>query len=120
RIWGFSAGGALIKNKLFWYYTYDQHHRNFPGTAKANSPSAFFSQPDASLTGLNGSPTCDLTTGYLSGSATASASNYFSNYTLDSYACTLAARQRLSSYEAGAASYGAGLGNLLTDLGSVP
>lgn len=120
RIWGFSAGGPLIKDKLFWYYTYDQHHRNFPGTAKANSPSAFFSQPDASLTGLNGSPTCDLTTGYLSGSATASASNYFSNYTLDSYACTLAARQRLSSYEAGAAAYGAGLGNLLTDLGSVP
>lgn len=120
RIWGFSAGGPLIKDKLFWYYTYDQHHRNFPGTAKANSPSAFFSQPDASLTGLNGSPTCDLTTGYLSGSATASDPNYFSNYTLDSYACTLAARQKLSSYAAGAAAYGAGLGNLLTDLGSVP
>ena len=120
RIWGFSAGGPLIKDKLFWYYTYDQHHRNFPGTAKANSPSAFFSQPDASLTGLNGSPTCDLTTGYLTGSAKATDSNYFSNYTLDSYACTLAAREKLSSYEAGAAAYGAGLGNLLTDLGSVP
>jgi hypothetical protein len=120
RIWGFSAGGPLIKDKLFWYYTYDQHHRNFPGTAKANSPSAFFSQPDASLTGLNGSPTCDLTTGYLTGSASSSAPNYFSNYTLDSYACTLAARQKLTSYDAGAAAYGAGLGNLLTDLGSVP
>jgi hypothetical protein len=120
RIWGFSAGGPLIKDKLFWYYTYDQHHRNFPGTAKANSPSAFFSQPDASLTGLNGSPTCDLSTGYLTGSAKTTDSNYFSNYTLDSYACTLAARQKLSSYDAGAAAYGAGLGNLLTDLGSVP
>ncbi|NYF78730.1 TonB-dependent receptor [Granulicella arctica] len=120
RIWGFTAGGALIKDKLFWQYTYDQHHRDFPGTAKANSPSAFFSQPDASLAGLNGSPTCNLTTGYLTGSAKSTASNYFANYTLDSYACTLAAREGLTSYAAGATAYGNGLVTLLSDLGSVP
>jgi outer membrane receptor protein involved in Fe transport len=115
RIWGFSAGGPLIKDKLFWYYTYDQHHRNFPGTAKATSPSVFFSQPDATLDGVGGSPTCDVTTGYLSGSAATNA-----NYALDSQACTLAAREKLTSYAAGAAAYGAGLGALLTDLGRVP
>jgi hypothetical protein len=120
RIWGFTAGGSLIKDKLFWQYTYDQHHRIFPGTAKANSPSSFFAQPDATLAGLNGAPTCNLTTGYLTGSATTTAPNYYANYTLDSYACTLAARERLTSYAAGATAYGNGLVALLGDLGSVP
>ena len=118
RIWGFNAGGALIKDKLFWSYTYDQHHRKFPGTAKANSPASFFSQPDATLTGsdITGTaPTCNLTTGYLSGSASTN-----TNYTLDSYACTLAAREGLANYAAGATAYSAGLVALLGDLGTVP
>ena len=118
RIWGFNAGGPLIKDKLFWSYTYDQHHRKFPGTAKANSPKSFFSQPDPTLTGsdITGTaPTCDLTTGYLSGSTSTN-----TNYTLDSYACTLAAREGLASYGAGATAYGAGLVTLLGDLGTVP
>ena len=115
RIWGFSAGGALIKDKLFWQYTYDQHHRNFPGTAKANSPSAFFSQPHATLASIPGSPTCSLATGYLSGTSTSN-----SNYALDSQTCTLAARLGLASYDAGATLYGNGLASLLPDLGSVP
>jgi len=115
KIWGFSAGGPLIKDKLFWYYTYDQHHRIFPGTAKANVPKTFFSQPDPTLASIAGSPTCSLTTGYLSGSTTTNP-----NYTLDSQTCTLAAREGLASYDAGAAAYGAGLASLLPDLGSVP
>jgi len=107
RIWGFTAGGALIKDKLFWQYTYDQHHRNFPGTAKAAIPGTFFAQPDAALpTGA----ACDLTTGYLSGSTS----------TLDAQTCTLAAREKLGSYAAGAAAYGAGLASFLPDLGAVP
>ncbi len=115
RIWGFSAGGAILKDKLFWQYTYDQHHRNFPGTAKANSPSAFFSQPDGTLASIAGSPTCDLTTGYLSGSTSTNP-----NYALDSQTCTLAARLHLVNYDAGATLYGNGLASLLPDLGSVP
>src|SRR6202048_5004568 len=39
---GFGAGGPLLKNKLFWFYAYDQYKRNFPGVAKPASPSAFF------------------------------------------------------------------------------
>lgn len=128
RIWGFTAGGALIKDKLFWQYTYDQHRRIFPGTAKANSPSSFFTQPDAAV---SGSPnmvtpaatstttyptyTCNLATGYLtpnSGTTAAPA--------LDAQTCTLAAREGLASYNAGAAAYATGLGVLLGDLGSVP
>ena len=115
KIWGFSAGGPLMKDKLFWYYTYDQHHRVFPGTAKANVPKTFFSQPDPVLANIAGAPTCSLATGYLSGSTTTN-----TNYTLDSQTCTLAAREGLASYDLGAAAYGAGLASLLPDLGSVP
>ncbi len=41
KIWGFAAGGALIKDKLFWYYTYDQHHHIFPGVATSCKPDDF-------------------------------------------------------------------------------
>lgn len=52
--WGFGVGGPLIKDKLFWYYTYDQFRRNFPGTAKAQNPTAFFAAPtDAIATTLS-------------------------------------------------------------------
>jgi len=125
RIWGFNAGGALIQNTLFWEYTYDQHRRIFPGTAKANSPSSFFTQPDAPVVtggntvipaGSSSTYTCNLTTGYLappSGVTTAAPA-------LDAQVCTLAAREGLSSYGAGTVAYATGLGVLLTDLGSVP
>ena len=125
KIWGFNAGGWLIKDKLFWEYTYDQHRRIFPGTAKANSPSSFFTQPDAPVVaggntvipaGSSSTYTCNLTTGYLappSGVSTAAPA-------LDAQVCTLAAREGLSSYGAGTVAYATGLGVLLTDLGSVP
>ena len=123
RIWGFNAGGWLIKDKLFWEYTYDQHRRIFPGTARPNSPSAFYTQPDGATgtantvipAGSTTTYTCNLTTGYLapnSGTTAAPA--------LDAQVCTLAAREGLASYAAGTAAYATGLGVLLTDLGSVP
>ena len=126
RIWGFTAGGALIKDKLFWQYTYDQHRRIFPGTAKASSPSSFFTQPDAATasgantvtvpaTGIT--YTCNLTVGYLAQTSTGTA---VTAPALDGQTCTLAAREGLSSYSAGTTAYGAGLGLLLIDLGGVP
>jgi outer membrane receptor protein involved in Fe transport len=133
RIWGGTAGGALIKDKLFWQYTFDQHRRIFPGTAKANSPSSFFTQPDAATvaggntvtpqaTGTVTYPTytCNLTTGYLAPPPSPAPGYNITAPALDGQTCTLAAREGLSSYSAGATAYGAGLGLLLTDLGSVP
>ena len=48
KIYGFTAGGALIKDKLFWIYTYDQHTHVFPGEAIANNATAFYTLPLAS------------------------------------------------------------------------
>src|SRR3984885_8821709 len=114
KIYGFTVGGPIIKNKLFFMYTYDQHSHIFPGTGVPNKPSAFFAQPDATLGAIAGNPTCNLTNGLLSGSASTN-----SNYTLDSETCTLAARQG-TSYANAASAYTTGIVNLLGDLGSVP
>ena len=105
KIWGFTAGGALIKDKLFWMYTYDQHAHIFPTTGVPYSPSSFYTLPSATLgTG----ETCNLATAAYKGSST-----------IDNYACTLAARQGLSTYSAGAALYTTWLNALNSDIGTV-
>lgn len=47
--YGFGVGGALIKDKLFWFYAWDQYRRNFPGSAVANNPTSFFAQPTSAV-----------------------------------------------------------------------
>jgi Carboxypeptidase regulatory-like domain len=107
KIYGFTVGGALIKDKLFWIYTYDQHSHINPGVgvpSLSNSTTGFYATPNAATAG-----TCNVKTGYLSGDTN----------TLDETACTLAAREGLSSYAAGVAAYNAGIASLLPDLGLV-
>ncbi len=112
--WGLDTGGALKHDKLFWFYGYAQYRRNFPGTAKANTPGSFFVLPDAALP----AGTCNTTganAGYISGAATSPSS-------VDQQACELAARipSLGGTYAAGAAAYSTQLVNLLSDLGAVP
>ncbi|HTH53986.1 MAG TPA: TonB-dependent receptor [Edaphobacter sp.] len=106
--YGFGVGGPLIKNRLFWFYAFDQFKRNFPGTAKANNPTSFFTTPSATLP--QGS-TCNLSTGTVTGGTTS---------TINQQACLLAARLGYASYSAGASAYNQQLQALLGDLGSVP
>jgi hypothetical protein len=107
--YGFGVGGPLIKDRLFWFYAFDQFKRNFPGTAKANNPASFFTAPDATLpTGF----TCNLATGAVTGTPTAS--------TIDQQACLLSARLGYTSYAAGASAYNQQLQALLGNLGPVP
>jgi outer membrane receptor protein involved in Fe transport len=47
--YGFGVGGPIIKDKLFWFYAWDQFRRNFPGAAVANNPTTFFAQPTAAV-----------------------------------------------------------------------
>jgi Carboxypeptidase regulatory-like domain/TonB dependent receptor len=110
KIYGFTVGGPIIKDKLFFIYTYDQHSRIFPMAGVPTNPAAFYATPDANLPA---SSSCNLATGYLSGAPTGV-------NTLDSQACTLAARLGLTSYAAGAAKYAAGIAALNTDLGPIP
>jgi len=51
KIYGLTAGGPLIKNKLFWIYTYDQHTRVFPAIAGPNNPNSYYAEPNATTTG---------------------------------------------------------------------
>jgi hypothetical protein len=124
KIYGFTAGGALIKDKLFWIYTYDQHSRIFPGTAIPGNAASFYALPTpaANLPSAAPASLCNLTTGFFNTTATVD-----SNYTLDSQACTLAARQvaagssTITSYDTAVTAYDAAIADLNTnDLGSVP
>ena len=95
KIYGFTAGGALIKDKLFWIYTYDQHSHVFPVIGVPSNPQYFYTLPSASASN------CNATTGVLTG--TAATVN-------DAAVCALAARQKISyaqaSYDWAALTYG--------------
>jgi len=107
KIYGFTAGGPLIKDKLFWMYTYDQHTHVFPEVGIPSSPANFYTLPSATLAA---GETCTLTpatptapgNGFLSGAPTGAFN--------DINACTLAARQGISyvqaSYDWAALLYG--------------
>ena len=107
--WGFGVGGPIIRDKLFWFYSYDQSRRNFPGTARASDPSDTFAPADSTLPA---GATC--TGGTLGGTTTSAASG-------DQYACKLANALNLgTNYQAGAAYYTQGLSIINSELGYVP
>ena len=97
--WGFGAGGPLIKDKLFWFYAYDQYRRNFPGVSKPATPSAFFNQwADLSL---NGNGTCSATATKATFTPAAGVSPSNGDYN----ACVLAYRAFGGNYATAAANY---------------
>jgi outer membrane receptor protein involved in Fe transport len=116
---GFGVGGPIIKDKLFWFYAFDEFRRNFPGTAKANNPSAFFVGPNGAL---NGTETCNVKTGAFAGTPTAISAGQTASAqaAVDAAACTLGARLGYTSYAQGATTYNTQLQAFLPDLGSVP
>jgi outer membrane receptor protein involved in Fe transport len=99
KIYGFTAGGALIKDKLFWIYTYDQHTHVFPVLGVPYNPQQFYTLPQAAL---SSGETCNTTTGALAGAPSADVN--------DTNACALAARQGITyaqaSYDWAALFYG--------------
>lgn len=113
--WGFDVGGPIKKDKLFWFYGYNEFHRNFPGTGKAATPSNFFTIPDSAAPAGS---TCNLT-GATAGTMTGLTSSS-STYQVDQESCELAARLGYTSYAAGASAYSTQLAALLPDLGPVP
>jgi len=122
KIYGGWMGGAIIKNKLFWAYTYDQQTHINPAISKAASYGSastigsFLEQPDPSTPAI--STYCNLATGYLN--ETTAGTGALTHGSLDNSVCTLAARLGLTSYAAGVTAYNSGITALLTDLGTVP
>jgi hypothetical protein len=91
KIYGFTAGGALIPDKLFWMYTYDQHTHVFPVIGVPDNPTNFYTLPQATLAA---GETCAATGAY---TAPTTANPATIN---DTNACTLAARQHVSYTQA--------------------
>ena len=116
KIYGFTVGGPIIKDKLFFIYTYDQHAHIFPMLGAPANPSLFYATPDAALPG----GTACSATGYMSGTA---------SNTLDEQICTLAARLSVSgqtqyghnvSYANAVSLYNSGINALNSDMGLIP
>jgi Carboxypeptidase regulatory-like domain/TonB dependent receptor len=105
--WGFGAGGPLLRNKLFWFYSYDQSQRNFPGTARASDPADTFAASDSVLPS---GATC--TNGTFSAGTASVAPG-------DTYACAEANALGVN-YQGGSAYYQQGLGIISSFLGTVP
>jgi len=122
KIYGFSAGGPIIKDKLFWYYTYNQYTHINPGISKAasygsaTSVGGFLEQPDASTASIEAN--CSHATGYLNETTTGTGT--LTHAALDNAVCTMAARLGLSTYAAAATLFDNDLAALTTDLGTVP
>ncbi|MEO6923972.1 MAG: carboxypeptidase-like regulatory domain-containing protein, partial [Bryocella sp.] len=115
--YGFAVGGPLKKDKLFWFYAFDAYRRNFPGTAKANNPNAFFLNAD---TALPANYTCNLApSGPTAGTITVPVGSQAAS-AADTAACTLAARISALTYTAGATAFNTHLQAFLPNLGAVP
>lgn len=47
KITGFGVGGPILRDKLFFFLTFDYYLNNFPGTAVTSNPNSFFAAPSA-------------------------------------------------------------------------
>jgi len=101
--YGFGVGGPLIRDRLFWFYAFDDYSRVFPLVAQAGSPNTFFAAADTMLP-----------MGKACGGTGVAAPS-----TADAAACTLATNLALA-YAGGATQYNSGLAGFLTEVGIVP
>ena len=107
--YGFGVGGPLLRDKLFFFYAYDQSKRNFPEVARSTDPNDLFAQSSAALpAGETCSPTA----------FTATSLTYQTEG--DYNACAISALYGLNSFQAGSAYYTQGLGIINSFLGAVP
>jgi Carboxypeptidase regulatory-like domain len=133
KMYGFGVGGPIKKDKIFFFFAFDRYDRNFPGTAKAGSPAAFFAAPLATLTTaytVDGTTNCFQSNGTTSNIKTAAfiapaptaIPNGANIATATIGACTLVSNLGLgnSNYAAGFSDYTNGLSGLTNEIGPVP
>src|SRR2546427_682103 len=121
--YGFEFQGPIRKDKLFFMFSFDRYDRNFPGTAKATSPSAFFASPVPDLTGFtfDGTTNCFQSNGKSNvNPALFTMSNHANIANASIGACALVGNLALPDYPTGVTDYNNGLNGLLGELGPVP
>jgi hypothetical protein len=45
--WEVSGGGPIRRDRIFWFFAWEQHERHDPGVGRANEPEVFFAPPSA-------------------------------------------------------------------------
>lgn len=45
--WEVAAGGPIRRDRMWWYFAWEQYRRNDPAVARANEPELFFAPPSA-------------------------------------------------------------------------
>ncbi|HZU41723.1 MAG TPA: carboxypeptidase regulatory-like domain-containing protein [Terriglobales bacterium] len=110
KIYGFGIGGPIIKEKLFFFFAFDRYDKNYPGTAKASNPAAFFASPAADLSTHGGSCATLNTSSFSDPNQRAATQG----------ACTLFNNLALPDYATAVQDYNNGLNGLLSETGTVP
>src|SRR6266478_6045535 len=132
KMYGFGVGGPIKKDKIFFFFAFDRYDRNFPGTAKATSPAAFFATPLSVLTSaytLDGTANCFRANGSSNintaknGPFTTGATavpNGLNVASATQGACALMSNLSLPDYPTGVSDYNTGLSGLTNEIGTVP
>jgi hypothetical protein len=107
--WGFTFGGPLLRDKLFFIYTYDQERRNFPAISRPTDPNDILAPSNATLPA---NETCSTTAFTTTGGITLSTEGDYAS-------CELAALFGVN-FQAGSAYYQQGLNIVQSFLGYVP
>ena len=120
RQMGFSVGGPIVHDKLFWFYSFDYNTRTFPAVSRVGYPTAIYAQPSPILpTGnyLGYRITCANLPPY-----NASNEIYASVFQFEATqgACELYDKLDLASYDAGVKQYQQGLQLVNTLTGPAP
>ena len=110
KIYGFGIGGPILKDKLFFFFSFDRYDKNYPGTAKATNPTAFFASPVTDLS-THGGSCATLNAASITDANQRAATQG---------ACTLFTNQALPDYATAVSDYNAGLQGLLSETGTVP
>jgi hypothetical protein len=128
-----SLGGALKKDKLFFFFAYDNFYRKFPGNSIASNPGAFFAAPVSAsvLAGAGGTCTAanNTSAGVLSSNISSTNGIFGGNsnlFTATKAACAIAGivvegTSTAASYGTGVTDYTTGLNSFISNnLGSTP